>query len=217
MRVINKKDLVYQEVLGRLLSRKYVFGEKISVKEISTETGISRQPIMTALNNLQERGFVHITAQVGCEVVDPSVSEVADFYRMFAATEGLIASLAAQRHTANELTRLKEINEQILLLGHNAANLSERYRQLNADFHRHLHRMARSEIISTRQQSNFELSDFFVVQTCGFHFHLDKATDEHKLIISAIQNMDEQAASAAAEGHIASVSLGVVAFMEQSA
>lgn len=216
MRVINKKDLIYQEVLGRLLSRKYVFGEKISVKEISAETGISRQPIMTALNSLQERGFVHITAQVGCEVVNPAVSEVADFYRMFAATEGLIASLAAERHTPGELARLQEINEQIMALDHNAANLSERYRQLNADFHRHLHRMARSEIISTRQLSNFELSDFFVVQTCGFHFHLDAATDEHSEIIAAIRNRDAQAACTAAEGHIASVSRGVVASMEQS-
>src|SRR5690554_4729720 len=99
MRILNKKDLIYQDVLGRLLSRQYRVGEKISVKDISNETAVSRQPIMTALNNLQERGFVHITAQVGCEVVDPAVSEVADFYRMFSATEGLIASLAAERHS----------------------------------------------------------------------------------------------------------------------
>ncbi|MET4163805.1 DNA-binding GntR family transcriptional regulator [Marinobacterium sp. MBR-111] len=216
MRILNKKDLIYQDVLGRLLSRQYKFGEKVSVKDISNETGVSRQPIMTALNNLQERGFVHITAQVGCEVVDPAVSEVADFYRMFSATEGLIASLAAERHSPEELLRLTEINDQIIALGHSSTQLSERYRQLNADFHRHLQRMARSEILGTRQMSNFELSDFFIVQTCGFHMHLNAATDEHTMIIEAIRNRDTQAAREAAEEHIASVSRDVVTFMQHS-
>lgn len=215
MRVVNKKDLIYREILGRLLKRQYRFGEKISVKAISTETGVSRQPIMTALNNLQERGFVHITAQVGCEVVDPSVSEVADFYRMFSAAEGLIASLAAERHTHEELVRLQEINDQIIAMSRSTGGLSEKYRQLNADFHRHLHHMARSEIISIRQMSNFELSDFFVVQTCGFLEHLDAASSEHKEIISTIAKRDAQAAYQVAAEHIESVSQCVVAFMTQ--
>ena len=87
---------------------------------------------------------------------------------MFSATEGLIASLAAERHSPEELLRLQEINEQIIALGHSSTQFSERYRQLNTDFHRHLQRMARSEILGTRQMSNFELSDFFIVQPVAF-------------------------------------------------
>jgi len=215
MRIVNKKDLVYQEILGRLLNKTYSFGEKISVKEISAETGISRQPIMTALNNLQERGFVVITAQVGCQVIQPEITEVEDFYHMFSATEGLIASLAAQRHTPEELVYLQEINEQIAAVTKTTVGISEKYRQLNTDFHRHLHRMARSSILSARQMSNFELSDFFVVQTCGFKEHLDAATEEHIRIIAAIGNRDPEAAYKEAAEHINSVSRDVIAAMNR--
>ena len=78
--MLSKKDQIYQEILSRLFSGRYRFGEPIPVKEISEETGVSRQPIMTALYRLQDNGFVRITAQVGCEVVRPTVEEVSDFF-----------------------------------------------------------------------------------------------------------------------------------------
>lgn len=92
-----KKAAIYDYILEKLITRQYRFGEKIVVKELSEETGVSRQPIMSALSNLQERGFVEITAQVGCTVYRPSSSEVRDFYRLFSTNEGLVAALAAER------------------------------------------------------------------------------------------------------------------------
>src|SRR5690554_501074 len=92
-----KKAAIYDHILEKLMTRQYRFGEKIVVKELSEETGVSRQPIMSALSNLQERGFVEITAQVGCTVYRPDSRAVSDFYRLFSANEGLIAALAAER------------------------------------------------------------------------------------------------------------------------
>ena len=216
MHVVNKKVAIYQEILGRLLSRQYLFGQKILVKEISEETGVSRQPIMTALNNLQERGFVVITAQVGCEVVHPNSSEVEDFYHMFAANEGLIAGLAAERATANEVARMKEINEKIKQINPGHSDAEDTYRQLNADFHRLLHTMAKSPILSARQIANFELSDFFIVQTCSFRAHLGAVIDEHDIIIAALQARNKESAMKAAASHIDSVAKDVIGAMKDT-
>jgi DNA-binding GntR family transcriptional regulator len=210
MNTPNKKVAIYQEIIQRLLTRRYLFGEKILVKEISESTGVSRQPIMTALNSLQERGFVQITAQVGCEVVQPSANEVADFYKMFANTEGLIASLAAVRGTPSEVARMKELNERIAGINPNHSDASIIYRSLNLDFHRLLHTMARSPIVSNRQMADFELSDFFIVQSCGFNEHLGDVTDEHDEIISALSSGSGNEAKIAALKHIESVSKHVV-------
>lgn len=210
MHIVNKKMAIYQEILERLLNRHYRFGEKILVKEISESTGVSRQPIMTALNSLQERGFVQITAQVGCQVVDPATEEVADFYAMFAHTEGLIACLAAERGSPAEVARLKEINDNIARIDATRGDGATSYRVLNGEFHRLLHSMARSPIVSSRQLANFELSDFFIVQSCGFAVHLKDVAGEHDDIIAALATRNGEAARRASVDHLESVSRDVV-------
>lgn len=201
-----KKTYIYQEILERLFTCRYRFGDRILVKEISEETGVSRQPIMTALNTLQDRGFVRITAQVGCEVVTPSPEGVRDFYRMFAAIEGLVAELATSRATPAEVAKLQFINNQIAGLPPGQPASAEAYRLHNVEFHKQLHSMARSPIVCGRQRANFELSDFFIVQTCGFNAHLEDVTAEHQRIIECIVAMDPLSAHAAAKAHIESVS-----------
>ncbi len=111
--VLRKKDLLYSEILERLVTARYRFGERILVKELCAETGASRQPIMAALNALGNDGFVRIIPQVGCEVVDPTLQDIGDFYRLFARLEGLLAELAASRHTETQLKALKKINLRI--------------------------------------------------------------------------------------------------------
>nr|AAX50135.1 GntR [Pseudomonas putida] len=217
MQVANKKTAIYQHILERLLTCRYEFGQKILVKEIGEETGVSRQPIMTALNSLQERGFVVITAQVGCEVVHPTQLEVADFYEMFANNEALIAGLAAERGSPEEVLRMTEINDKIRSINPQHSDASESYRALNVDFHRLLHSMAKSPILSARQIANFELSDFFIVQTCGFQVHLGAATDEHDGIIAALKTRNKKAAAEAAASHIHSVARDVASKMSADA
>ncbi|MFC5771206.1 GntR family transcriptional regulator [Thauera sinica] len=216
METPHKKALIYQEILQRLLAGRYRFGERIPVKEIGEETGVSRQPVMTALYSLQERGFVRITAQVGCEVISPAPDEVEDFYRMFAAVEGVIAGLAAGRATADELARLRDINAQLDHLAPHAASAAD-YRRINVDFHRQLHLMAHSPLISARQLANFEMSDFFIVQSCGFDAHLDRVAGEHQDVIDAIASGDARRADAAAQAHILSVSATVVGYLRRLA
>lgn len=211
--MLSKKDQVYQEILSRLFSGRYRFGEPIPVKEISEETGVSRQPIMTALYRLQDNGFVRITAQVGCEVVRPNVEEVSDFYRMFALVEGLIGELAAVRGSNADLRRLQMINGEIASISPAAAQAATAYRGLNVEFHKQLHAMSHSPIVCARQLANFELSDFYLAQTGGFRMHLPLVGDEHQEIIDALTRRDAAAAGRCAQEHIESVARNVIAAM----
>lgn len=195
-----KKDVVYDDILERLISAKYRFGERILVKELAAEIESSRQPILAALNALGADGFVRIIPQVGCEVVNPSVREIGDFYKMFARNEGLLAELAAERRTAGQLKTLKNINRRI------KADLEESdgedYRELNRLFHATFHLMASSPLLDNRQSSIFAMSDFFITQTVGFTPHMSDAVNEHDLIIAALEAQEPEAARIAAENHI---------------
>ena len=212
MEIANKKAFIFRELLDRLFAGRYRFGERISVKDLSEELGVSKQPVMTALTSLQERGFVRITAQVGCEVISPTPDEIQDFYRMFAAVEGVIASLAARRATGDEIGRLAEINHQLTAVRPDSSP-ADVYRQINVLFHRQLHDMAHSSLVSARQQANFELSDFFIVQTCGFDAHLHLVAEEHQVLIDAISARDSERAAIMAQAHILSVSDSVASYL----
>src|ERR1700736_6239343 len=96
LRAERKKESIVNELLHRFVSGRYRCGEKIVVKTICEETGVSRFPVMAALNDLRAAGFVVITAQVGCEVISPTPAEVHDFFLFFGRMEGMIAELAAE-------------------------------------------------------------------------------------------------------------------------
>ena len=84
------------------------------------------------------------------------------------------------------------------------------------DFHTQLHAMAKSPLLCSRQLANFELSDFFIVQTCGFRAHLGLVADEHNAVIAAIVARQPEAANRAAREHIESVSRSVAAALDKT-
>ncbi len=216
MQSTRKKDLVRSEIVNRLLARQYGFGDKISVLELCQSIGVSRQPIMTALNALSAEGFVRVTAQVGCEVVAPSRSEIGDFFLMFGKLEGVIAQLAAERRTDDELRELEEINDRILKLDGVGPRTAKQYRELNLDFHDLLHTMAHSESLHMRQASLFAMSDFLIVQTSGFALHIKEAAVEHAAIIGALRTKNSNLARDAAEEHIRQVAQFVDVHIERT-
>lgn len=200
-----KNAQAYQFIRTKLFDGTYAFGAPISVKELSEETGISRQPIMTALYRLQEHGFVDIAPQVGCYVVQPALQEIMDFYQMFAAIEAVIAHLAAERADEEGLNKLREINQKIMQLKPDSKGVEKAYRQFNVEFHLQLQHLAQSPWVCLRQQANFDLSDFYLTQTKGFKQNLDFAGVEHEQLISAVEQRNPSLASQLAQAHIMNV------------
>ncbi|MBV4396593.1 GntR family transcriptional regulator [Advenella alkanexedens] len=201
----SKNMQAYALIRDRLFTGRYAFGDSISVKELSEETKISRQPIMTALYRLQEQGFIEITAQVGSRVVQPALQEVLDFYQMFAAIEGVLAGLAANRVQPGQIEKLQDINHRIDALDPDDPNIEQAYRSLNIAFHTELHALAQSPQVSLRQQANFDLSDFYMLQTTGFKQNLHVASQAHQDLIVAIREKNVALAINIASHHILDV------------
>lgn len=54
---VTKNNKIY-DTISRLVNARCAFGDRILVKELGSETGASRQPIMAALNRLSADGLV---------------------------------------------------------------------------------------------------------------------------------------------------------------
>lgn len=212
---VNKKDEIYDLLVSRLVDAHYGFGQRLSVKELAADTGASRQPIMAALNRLSSEGFVRIIPQVGCEVVNPGHDEIADFYLMFERLEGLLAELAAARRTDAQMRDLRALQGRILSIDFGDSHSAGEYGQLNRAFHQLVHDMAQSPFVDERQNSNFNMSDFFINQAGGFDHFMADAAREHDEIVEAIASKSPARARALAEAHIGAVASSVLAGMRK--
>lgn len=210
---MNKRDEVYSRIVSLLLNAKIRFGERLLVKELGAELGVSRQPIMAALNRLDAEGFVQIIPQVGCAVTNPGRTEIADFYLMFERMEGLLAELAAARRTSAQLNDLKALHHRIMAMDFSKPGAGQDYGSLNRDFHQIIHIMARSPLLDERQRNNFNMSDFFINQLVGFREFMGDAAQEHQEIIDAIEMQSPAKARALTEKHISGIADVLLAAM----
>lgn len=206
---VSKSNQVYELIVNRLVTAQYGFGQRLLVKELAAETGASRQPIMSALNRLTVDGFVRIIPQVGCEVISPSPDEIGDFFLMFQKMEGLLAGLAAQRRSEEELRDLKAIQRQIQSLEPGNESMPD-YVQLNRSFHHTIHLMAHSPLLDEKQRNNFNMCDFFITHSSGFGMFRDHAVAEHDQIINAIEARQVERAQLVAEAHISAIANSVL-------
>ena len=212
---MSKNDEMYDLIVDRLVNAHYAFGQRLLVKELGAETGASRHPIMSALNRLSAEGFVRIVPQVGCEVISPSRDEIADFFLLFQRTEGVLAELAAQRRTQDDLLRLNRAQRGLRSLGDSGGPSPLEYAALNREFHHAMHLMSHSPLLVRKQRNNFNMSDFFITHSVGFSPIIRDGLREHDQIIEAIEMQQPDRARLQAEAHIAAVAGAVLSNLKQ--
>lgn len=205
----------YQHIKESLLNGDYPCGARLNVESIAVELGTSRQPVMEAIRRLETEGFVEIRPQVGCRVVDPARSDVLDFFRLLAASEGTFAELAAVRGTQQEIEALQAIHSASGLdrkAGMSKERIALAYRIHNREFHKHIHAMARAPLIHPFGTSLWDKSDFLINSSVGvksFALRAFDAVQEHGRLCEAIAAHDAARARMEMERHILAFAKGV--------
>src|SRR6476620_8963049 len=92
-------DLAYAYLKNLLLGGGLDPGDQISSEAVGRVLSISRAPVTDAIRRLTVEGLLEVVPQVGCRVVRPVAAEMADFYEIFGATEGVVARFAAARRS----------------------------------------------------------------------------------------------------------------------
>ncbi|MCR4512677.1 GntR family transcriptional regulator [Aeromicrobium sp. 50.2.37] len=191
----------------RLLDGDYPSGSRISIEEVKTEFGVSKQPVMEAMRRLEAIGIVQIVPQSGCRVAEYSAREVRDFFKLFGRFEGEIAAAAAARRTDQQLSDLDAAWDAIAEL-HDESDAEQRsrdYRFRNREFHLAIHSMAHSRIMAELSERMWDMSDFFI-STVGGKRAIGDAVDhrnhDHDVIRGAIRTGNAEVARVAMQSHI---------------
>ncbi len=176
-------------------------GVKLSETELSTNYEVSRAVIREAINRLASCHLVERRANVGARVVSLSAEGLIQLYQVREALEGMAARLAARNMQDEEIASL-----QGLIDSHeNKVKDGETYYQEagDVDFHyRIVLGSKNAHLISVLIDGLYHLVRMYRVQLGMAGPRVTRAYDEHRNIVQAIVNRDEELAEILMRRHI---------------
>lgn len=179
---------------------QYNPGDKVSVEELSRGLGVSRTPLWGAINRLEAEGIVEIVPRQGVYLIEYDPRRALDIYEAREVLEGMAARLAAQRITAAQVAALKRgVDEQ--RRSFEDGNIEGYYATALA-FHDKVAEIAQNKVIEELLQSIFARMRVMRLQRQSMPMRLPQATDDHSLIIAALEAGDPDAAEREARAHI---------------
>jgi DNA-binding GntR family transcriptional regulator len=193
---ISLHDQVYEELRTRLLTRRHVPGEKLSLHELADELGVSRSPVHHALTRLVSEGLLTVRARRGYFVTPVTAEAVAEGYDVRLALELHAAEAAVGRVDEAALETFRRLLEATA-----AAISHELWDGANAAFHEHQIDLAGNSLLARFYR---ELSVNLMMQVIrGGHLedHAGLVT-EHRRIVEAFEAGDLEAARRAIREHL---------------
>jgi DNA-binding GntR family transcriptional regulator len=189
---------ITERLRDQILINQLKPGERLIADDLALSFGVSRSMIREALLLLATEGFINIVPRKGTFVTQMSAKQANDLFEVRLLLEGQVASLAAERRTAENLRDLRETADFGLAAA--LAGNVEQLPALNTRFHNLLADTADNDYLT---ETLSRLSN--IIQWVYSRRIIERSTDswkEHLRIVDAIERMDPAAAKSAAHEHI---------------
>lgn len=98
----------YQALHERILRLEVEPGQSVSEKEISSQIGVSRQPVREAFIRLAQEGLLHIRPQIGTFVSRLNVAQIHEAVFARVALECASVRIAAEQASERDLRDLRD-------------------------------------------------------------------------------------------------------------
>ncbi|EJN6829328.1 GntR family transcriptional regulator [Vibrio cidicii] len=205
---VNEKENTKSETLTELLVEAIINGDmlpgsKISEPELAKHYQVSRGPLREAIMRVEGLGLIERVPHVGARVITFSPEKLIELYAVREALEGMAARLAARYITQEELLSLE------LLLSTHSKHIDEVegssyfHQHGDFDFHYRIIKASRNrKLIALLCDELYHLLRMYRYQSPRAQSRPKEALDEHKYILQAIRNRDEELAEMLMRRHI---------------
>ncbi|MBL4816378.1 GntR family transcriptional regulator [Shewanella sp.] len=198
---VTAADKTFIQLRQDIVEGEIPSGAKLSETELSTKYAVSRAIIREAINRLASCHIVERKANIGARVVSLSNEGLIELYQVRESLEGMAARLAAKNMTTSEIDDLN-----LLLNSHfDEVKGGESYYQEagDVDFHYRIILGSKNKhLISMLINGIYHLVRMYRVQLGMAGPRVTTAFDEHKHIVQAISNRDEELAEILMRRHI---------------
>jgi DNA-binding GntR family transcriptional regulator len=199
---ITSSDKTFIALRGDIVEGKIAAGSKLNESELSTKYQVSRAIVREAINRLETVSLVERKANVGAKVVTLSLEGLIELYQVRESLEGMAARLAAKYMTQEEIMYLQTLLNQHF----ESVKDSQSYYQEagDVDFHyRIVQGSHNQQLISMLMNNLYHLVRMYRVQMGMAGPRVTTAFEEHRNILQAIANKDEELAEMLMRRHIA--------------
>jgi len=193
-------DRVYEKLEDGILSQKYRKGEALIEMNISADLGVSRTPVREAIRMLEQKGLVETHPHKGAVVVGISRKDMEDIYAIRMYVEGLAAKWAAKNITEAQMQALTEIVD--LQEFYQIKNSSEKINELDSRFHAQIFQYSGSRTLQHILSELHHMIQWFRELSIKTEGRAEKAINEHREILSALEARDQDLAERLTVGHI---------------
>jgi DNA-binding GntR family transcriptional regulator len=196
-----QKD-AYSLILEAIDVGVYKPGDRLVESDLAERFGVSRTPIREALQRLETQSLLE---RDGRSLIVASLdhNQMAELYVVRRELEGLAAKLAARHATEEEINVLREMVEADDALVDNPTELAK----ANRRFHEQIHLASHNRYLVQQLDLVHRTMALMATTSLAAEGRGEIAQSEHKGIVDAIANRDEDRAQAALKDHIS------VAFM----
>jgi DNA-binding GntR family transcriptional regulator len=179
-------DEAYRSIKRLMLQQKLFPGQKLLYRELIARLGMSKTPIVNALNRLEQEGFVIAEPNVGYTVKPIDAKEIFDSYEVREALEVKAVRQALKKGKPEQMTLLKE-----------KLRIFEEYRPydkkklvLDCDFHLQIATMSGNEVLKYLLRRNFE---HIILRTKLDNYEpsrMDATAEEHRRLLESMKKKD---------------------------
>lgn len=197
---VSLQSKVFDALEDGIISGKYASGEAISELAISRELSVSRTPVREALHRLKEEGLVELIPNKGAVVVGVSTEDLIDIYKIRMRLEGLAASLAAEKMTADERSALTENVE--LQRFYVEKNNAEKVKELDTEFHELIYSGCKSRTILRTLSELHNSTKLYRKISLSASDRIGKSVEEHSAICRAICDGESEKVDELSSEHV---------------
>ncbi|EGG92879.1 putative propionate catabolism operon transcriptional regulator of GntR family [gamma proteobacterium IMCC1989] len=192
---------ISEKLINAIVNGEIAPGSKLSEPKLAQQFNISRGPLREAIRRLEGLNLVYHVPREGVKVVTLELKEIIEIYHVREALEGLAAGLAArnmEQKEIDELHKLLELHEQYI------DDNGEYFRQEgDFDFHYKIIQGSKNQLLIKQLcHELYHLVRMFRYQTRKLKSRTQQALIEHKQLVNAIEQRDEQLAELLMRRHI---------------
>jgi DNA-binding GntR family transcriptional regulator len=209
-RLVNE---VYQRLRELVFQNSYTPGQRLDIENIADQLGISRQPVMEAINRLAHEGLLVVKPRVGTFVRQLSSQDVHNILET-----RLMMELFAVTHARPQPAEIQELYNCLERMDELVAQepfhyLS--YNELDVQFHRVLIGMVHNPLLEKLYD---ELHAQYIPVRAFYRNALEytlTAYDEHRKMVEALARGDSAETVAILEKHIRNAEHGIQRILQQ--
>lgn len=177
-------------------------GSKLSEPKLAAEYKVSRGPLREAIRRLETMKLVTHIPRGGVRVITLDLPKVVEIYHVREALEGKAAALAARNISQEGIDKLKQL---LAMAEEHMITSGGTYIQADADIDFHyqvIQASGNQTLIQTLCEELYYLLRMYRYRASLQPHRAKKAFEEHKYLVSALEDRDEQLAEIVMRKHI---------------